>query len=122
MDKNQFITKTFKGALRAVIITIIMILVLSVVMTFVDLDAKVASITILVITVLSVMYGAIYSAKNINEKGWLVGMLVALCYMIMVYIIGAIFYKDLGMDLGDWFRLIVAVLVGSLSGMLGINI
>ena len=67
------------------------------------------------------MYGCIYATRKINNKGWLVGTLVALLYMILLYIVAIVWGKD-GLAVKDMWRLLLALVTGALSGMLGINL
>ena len=91
-------------------------------LSFTDISGRVVSVTFLLITCISIIYGAIYAAKKNNRKGWLTGLAVSLTYMLILYIISGLFFGDYSINTKDLTRLVIAVLVGVLSGMLGINI
>lgn len=120
-DKSSFIYMS-EGIIRSFIVTLLFLLIMSVVMKFVEFSSGLLSSFILVITLLSIVYGAIYSVRKIQKKGWIVGLCVAVIYMIMVYIIAAISGSITSLALKDLIRLLLAMVVGTLSGMLGINI
>lgn len=66
LNKNtEFIVQ---GLLRAIIITVIMLLIFAVILTFKDIGEKISSIIYLLITILSIMYGTIYAVRKINKK------------------------------------------------------
>jgi putative membrane protein (TIGR04086 family) len=122
MEEKGFYVKVGKGVLRATIITVILLIILAVVMSMLEINQQIISVYYLFVTCISIIYGAIYAARKNNRKGWLVGLIVAMLYMIVLYIISAIFFNDTSFGLKDLFRVILALIVGILSGMLGINL
>ena len=122
MEEKNFYILISKGVFRALIITIVMLIVLAVLMSTMSVESSVVSVYFLVATCASIMYGSIYSARKNNEKGWLVGIVVAILYMLVLYLISAIVFKDLGLDVKNLIRFTIALAVGALSGMLGINL
>ncbi|MCR1935271.1 TIGR04086 family membrane protein [Clostridium tepidum] len=111
-----------QGILRAVIFTVIMLLLFAVVLTFTDVGEKITSIIYLLITILSIMYGTIYSVRKINKKGWLIGLVISIIYMVIIYIISIVSGNTLTFGSDRFVRILLALILGILSGMLGINI
>ncbi|ENK1243052.1 TIGR04086 family membrane protein [Clostridium sporogenes] len=111
-----------QGILRAVILTVIMLLLFAVVLTFTDVSEKISSIIYLLITILSIMYGTIYSVRKINKKGWLIGLVISIIYMVIIYIISIVSGNTLTFGTDRFIRILLALILGMLSGMLGINI
>ena len=122
MDGKSAFIKVGNGVLRAVIITLLLLVLLAAIMSATDVGLQVISVYYLVVTCISILYGSIYAAKKNKRKGWMVGLLVALLYMIILYLISAIFFQDLAFTGKDLLRLAIALFVGALSGMLGINL
>ncbi|NLZ48549.1 MAG: TIGR04086 family membrane protein [Clostridiales bacterium] len=122
MEQRAFFTKVSMGVFRAVLITIVLLVVFSIIMTFKEVSTQFISVYYVVATCLSVVYGAIYSARKNNRNGWLVGILVAVLYMSLIYILSALLFKNFSFGTTELLRLLIAILVGALSGMLGINI
>lgn len=110
------------GILRSTILTVVFMIIYAVLITVMDLSDKVNSIFYLVTTVLSIMYGSIYAVRKINKKGWLTGILVATFYMLIIYVVSLIAGNTPGLDNRAIMRFLLALAVGALSGMLGINI
>ena len=111
-----------KGVFRGFLLTLILILIYSVVAAFIDISAVARSIFFIVGTSLAIMYGAIYTTKKIRKKGWIVGFIVAMIYILIVYIISLIAGREAALSINDFYRVLLAALVGTLSGMLGINV
>jgi putative membrane protein (TIGR04086 family) len=110
-----------KGVLRGCIITIVLAFLLALVQAFSSIGESALSVCILITSMLSIIYGCIYATKKIGSKGWLVGLMVSLIYMIVLYIAAIILGKD-AFSSKDLWRVLLAVVTGALSGMLGINL
>jgi putative membrane protein (TIGR04086 family) len=110
-----------KGVLRGCVITVIIAFILALIQTFSSIGESALSACILITSMVSIMYGCIYATRKINNKGWLVGFLVALLYMFILYIAAMIWGKD-GLAIKDIWRILLALVTGALSGMLGINL
>ncbi|KAJ53679.1 putative membrane protein (TIGR04086 family) [Clostridium tetanomorphum] len=121
MEKTNFLP-IGDGVLRSTIVTVIFMMVYAIIMSFVDISEKTNSIFYLVTTMLSIMYGTIYAVRKINRRGWLIGIIVAILYMLIIYIVSMIAGNTGGIGYKGIIRFILALAVGALSGMLGINI
>ena len=121
LEKNKFIFIA-EGVLRGIILTTILFLVLASIMTFTEVNNSFTSVFYLLTTLVSITYGAVYSAKKIQRKGWLVGLAMAIMYMIILYAVSIASNNSTGMDSSRIIRTILALVVGTLSGMLGINL
>ncbi len=110
------------GVLRASILTIICVLVYSLVTSYFPFSDTVTSVFLVIATLASVVYGSIYATLKMGNKGWLVGLLVAVFYMLILYIVSLCFGKSIGFGTKDILRFILALVAGSLSGMLGVNL
>jgi len=121
-NKNKFLY-IGKGVLGSFFLTLVLILILGIVSTFVEVSASIRAACFIVITSLSVIYGSIYSTKKIQKKGWLVGIIVAFLYIVIIFLVSLISgSKDFAINSTKLFMITLALLVGSLSGMLGINL
>lgn len=122
MEEKGMLIKVGKGALRSTVITIALLIILTIVMSLKDLSPQIISVYYLLVTCASIIYGSIYAAKKNNKKGWLVGLLVSVLYMVILYVLRFVFQHDDSITSKDFIRLALALLVGTLSGMLGINL
>lgn len=100
-----------------------MVIFYSILMRVIDLNSNVSSVVYLIITSLSVIYGAIYVARANGKKGWLSGMILSLVYMILIMCISGFMqgFKEI-LSLYAFYRILIALGMGALSGMLGINL
>ncbi|MDP4143974.1 MAG: TIGR04086 family membrane protein [Bacillota bacterium] len=120
--KRNLYVSVGEGVLRAFILTLAVLLIYAFILNFKDLEESTTSMVILVATLVSVMYGAIYASRKSGQKGWLNGMLVALLYMLLFYLVTVLGHGYAAITMGRVIKLILALIVGVLSGMLGINL
>ncbi len=111
-----------EGVLRGFSLTLGLILVYAVVSNFIDISANIRSLCLLVFSMLSIVYGVIYAAGKIKEKGWIIGLSVAFLYMIIFFITASIGGRTPVLSADDLYKVALAGVVGALSGMLGINL
>lgn len=123
MDRKYFLPIA-EGVLRGFILTLILILIYAAIMTFTDISSGVSSVFYMITTLISIMYGTVYSVRKIKKKGWVIGLIISITYMIILYLLYIISGKDstLIYNQSTLIRFALAVAVGILSGMLGINI
>lgn len=120
--KKRDLTYIGEGVLRGFFLTLFLILIYSIVCAYIDVKDIVTSVFIVVITALGIMYGAIYAVKKIKCKGWLNGLIVALIYMLAIYIISAINGRKFDISYYGLLRILLSLAVGMFSGMLGVNV
>lgn len=110
-----------KGVLRGCILTLIIAFILALIQTYSSIGESALSISLLLTSMISIMYSSIYASKKINSKGWLVGLLTSIVYILIIYIAALMWGKD-GINVKDLWRVLLALATGTLSGMLGINL
>lgn len=115
----QFIAK---GVLRSFVLTLSMILSYAVLSSFFDFSDDIKSACTVVIALISIAYGAIYASIKIRQRGIIIGIITALLYMSVLFITASAEHKSFYFTNSDIFKTIIAVVVGSLSGILGTNI
>jgi len=110
------------GVFRAGILTLIILVAYSIVTSYLPVSMKVTSVFYIVITLVSVLYGSVYAAKKAGEKGWLMGIMVAAIYMIVLYLVKVVGGGSTAIGMREVIRTTLALGIGTLAGMLGINL
>ena len=111
-----------EGVLRSILLAFALVFIYSILTLFITLSSGVTSMVLLVSSMLSIIYGTIVSTKKIRNKGWLVGIAVSILYMMILYLVSVISKESTPFSQEHIFRFSLAVIVGALSGMLGINV
>ncbi|MEY8000339.1 TIGR04086 family membrane protein [Clostridium sp. Mt-5] len=122
MERSNNYLPAIEGVIRGFIITVILLLIFAVVMTFIEVSSGVSYIVYLVTTIVSIMYASIYAVRKIGERGWLIGIIVTLLYLFILYIVSIISGNSAVIGMDGIKRLVLALMVGALSGMIGINL
>ncbi|MBZ9624226.1 TIGR04086 family membrane protein [Clostridium sp. FP2] len=111
-----------EGVFRASILTLIVLVAYSIITSYLTASMKVTSVFYIVITLVSVLYGSVYAAKKAGEKGWLMGIMVAAIYMIVLYLVKVVGGGSTSISMREVVRMALALGIGTLAGMLGINL
>jgi putative membrane protein (TIGR04086 family) len=111
-----------EGVFRAAILTLIVLVTYSIITTYLPASMKITSVFNIIITLVSVLYGAVFAAKKAGEKGWLMGILVAATYMLILYLVKFVGSGNAAIGMREVIRTALALGIGALSGMLGINL
>lgn len=122
MEKSNGYLPAAEGVLRGFIITVVLLLIFAVIMTFTEVSEKTSSTFYLVTTILSIMYGSIYAVRKIKRRGWLVGIIVTILYLLVLYVVSVVSGNASVIGPDRIPRVLLALFVGALSGIIGINL
>jgi putative membrane protein (TIGR04086 family) len=122
LEKGSNYLPAVEGVLRGFIITVILLLIFAVMMTFIDIGLRVRYIFYVITNILSIMYGVIYAVRKIGKKGWLVGIGVTLLYLFILYVVSVVSGNSAAISSYGVKRLLLDLIVGALSGMIAINL
>lgn len=122
MENSKYFKSVVKGTLGTIILSFIGISVLSLLMTKLVFSKGIFNMIYVIISLCSISLGAIIGARKNETKGWLVGFGVALGYYLVLFIISSSFSGEITFKLFDLTKLVIALTVGTLAGMLGINL
>ncbi len=123
-DKNEinYPITLLKGIVFSLIITVILIIVLALILTYTSLSEGIIPIVNSIIMILSIALGSIYVSVKINRLGWLNGALTGLLYILILVILGNMFVDSFKLDIFILFRILIALITGAVGGMIGINL
>lgn len=110
-----------KGILLSVVISLAAMGVLSVFVFFMNISDKTVSTFIFALTAISVFIGAFVLAKNIDSRGLLNGLLLAVGYFAVLLILSLAINGGISFDSHNLLRLVSILAAGMLGGVLGIN-
>lgn len=116
------ILKIFKGSILAIIITLVLLLITAIVLTYSNIPEKIVPLTIIIIASISILIGSIISTNNIKKMGLLNGALVGAIYMVTIYLLSSILVTGFSFNIKSILMLIFAIIAGMLGGIIGVNI
>lgn len=118
--KNNFLT-IIKNLGISYIITFILLAVFAFVINYTDFPSSAVSAVTVIIILLSITTTGIINGRRATEKGWLTGLISSGLYMIILYIVGSIVFRDFSINSNALLMILGGVLSGVLGGIIGIN-
>ena len=110
-----------KALCVALIASIILIAALSALLVFTSLPESTTGVAIILIIILSNIIGGIALSRKMRANGMIGGAISGILYAIALYLIGALFYNKVDINVGTWTILIISIFSGALGGIVGVN-
>jgi putative membrane protein (TIGR04086 family) len=110
-----------KGLLASYIVTIPAFLLFALILANLDFPQRLITPMVVVITVISVLTAGSVSTRGVRSRGWLNGGIVGLVYMIILYLLSSIIFKNFTIDRNVVTMTVIGVLAGAIGGIMSIN-
>ena len=111
-----------KGIFFAMCMSLIMILILSIILSFSNIKESVIMPTVIFISAFSILMGSFLVAKKIDAKGIVYGSVLGLIYMVILYLISSIMSFNFSLNMNAIIMIAFGVLGGAIGGVLGVNL
>lgn len=125
LDKTQVkqnIIRVIKGSITALILTLILLFIFSIILTYTSLQESTIVPVVIIITAISILIGSSISTIKIKKNGLLNGALVGFIYIFTIYIISSITYSGFSLNISSIIMIIGSILAGMLGGIIGVNL
>jgi len=110
-----------KSLCVALIISIILIAILSLLLVFTPLPESTTGFAIILVIILSNLLAGINLSKKMRANGMVAGSVSGIFYAVALYLIGAIFYNKVDINLGTLGMLLLSLISGAIGGIIGVN-
>lgn len=120
--EERNIIKIIKGSAISLILTIIMLILFSIILTYTNVNESIATPVIFVITIISILTGSIISVRKVKKNGLVNGAIVGGIYILTIYILSSVFVTTFALNMYAIIMIILSVLAGILGGIIGVNI
>lgn len=110
------------GLVFTLFINVILFILLALLITFTNFTDKYLQIIVAVVTFISIAIGALKSTKYVEKNGWLHGLIIGALYGLIIFLIGIGVVPGYSFNFAMLQKIILYVLIGTLSGMLGMNL
>lgn len=121
IDNNNFMN-IFKGIAISFILTLILLFLFSMILTYTNIDEKAISPVIIIITVISILIGSSLSTTKIKKNGLINGGIIGLIYILAIYIISSIVETGFSLNIYSIIMIILSIIAGMVGGIVGVNI
>lgn len=120
--ETGYFKQILKGDLLAFIFTILMLLIFSALLTYTSISESIIPQTIIIITGISILLGSSIGTMKMKTKGLLSGAVVALIYILAIYILSSVVNGNFAFNVYSIIMCITSVICGMIGGIIGVNI
>lgn len=121
INENKTIKNIIKGTGIALITTVILLLIFSIILTYTNIDEKVINPVIMIVTAISILLGSSLGNIRIKKNGLINGGIIGAIYIITIYLISSILNWKFSLNIQSIFMILIAIVFGILGGILGVN-
>ena len=119
--ENKIIINILKGVGIALISTIILLIIFSIVLTYTNIQENVINPVIMLITAISILIGSSLGNIKIKKNGLINGGIIGGIYILTIYLISSILYWKFSLNIQSIIMIIVSIIFGILGGIIGVN-
>ena len=121
INENKTIKNIMKGTGIALITTVLLLLIFSIILTYTNIDEKVINPVIMIVPAISILLGSSLGNIKIKKNGLINGGTIGAIYIITIYLISSILNWKFSLNIQSIFMIIIAIVFGILGGILGVN-
>lgn len=111
-----------KGIVTSVLITLILLFIFSVLLTYTDIKESTIPTVTIIITAISIFVGSSISTIKLNKNGLVNGGAIGFIYVFLLYIISSIVQTGFTLNTYSIITIILAIIAGMIGGIMGVNI
>ena len=121
INENKTIKNIMKGTGIALITTVILLLIFSIILTYTNIQENVINPVIMIITAISILLGSSLGNTKIKKNGLINGGIIGGIYIITIYLISSILNWKFSLNIQSILMIGIAIVFGILGGILGVN-
>ena len=125
LNKNELkqnIIRIGKGSVISILITLALLFLFSIILTFTTVNENTIMPVVIIITSVSILIGSSISTLKIKKKGMINGGIVGLIYIVTIYVLSSISGAGFSLGLNSIIMAISAIIAGMIGGIIGVNL
>lgn len=103
-------------------LSIFLLALFAVILTYTSVPESYISNVVFIISIVSILYAGKIATKKVKSRGWLIGSITGIVYMLILYLLSLIFTKRPVFDMHVLFIFAMGFLAGAIGGIFGINL
>lgn len=119
---NNGFMNIFKGIIISFALTLILLFIFSIILTYTNIQENTIAPVIIVITAISILVGSSISTIKIKKNGIINGGIIGLSYIAIIYIISSFVHTGFALNMSSIIMIIFSMLSGMIGGIVGVNI
>lgn len=120
--ESNYIKQILKGDLIALIFTIVMLLIFSIVLTYTSVPEAVIPQTIIIITGISILLGSSVGTIKMRTRGLISGVLISIIYIGTIYFFSSVINGDFSFNIYSLIMSLSSIVCGIIGGIIGVNL
>lgn len=121
-ENKQKITILIKTILFSILLTLILLFLYSILLSYTRVPESTIPIIIIIISGVSILISSIVCMLKIKNNGIVNGGIIGLIYMLVIYLLSSIVQTGFNLNIYSIIMIIVGVLCGMIGGIIGVNI
>lgn len=121
-EAKENLIRIIKGSGVALGITLLLLFIFAVVLTYTNIAESVIKPVIIIVTAISILIGSSLSTLKIKKNGLLNGAIVGFIYILSLYIISSITGSGFNLNIISIIMIAASVAAGMVGGIIGVNL
>ena len=121
ISENKTIINILKGVGISFIITLILLTIFSLILTYTKIQDNTIAPVIMIITAISILIGSSIGNTKIKKRGLINGALIGGLYIITIYLISSILNWRFTLNIQSILMIVIGIIFGILGGIIGVN-
>ena len=113
MEPMGNVKRIIKGSLISIAITIVLLILYSVALTYTNISESTIPMVTLIITGVSILIGSQIAATRIRKNGLVNGMGIGAVYILTIYLLSSIIAGNFAMSLFSTLMIVISVATGA---------
>lgn len=125
IDKNEMtqnIMRVIKGSIVAIILTLVLLFVFAIILTYTTIQENTIQPVVIVITAISLLIGSSMSTLKIKKYGFINGAAVGIIYVLTLYLLSSLTGTGFSLNINAIIMIVAAVVAGMIGGIIGVNL
>ncbi|CDB31554.1 putative membrane protein TIGR04086 family/integral membrane protein TIGR04097 family [Clostridium sp. CAG:575] len=121
IKEENMIINVLKGAGISLLMTVILLIIFSLLLTYTNIQENVINPVIIMITAVSILIGSSIGIGKMKKDGLINGAIVGVVYMIVIYLISSILNWEFKLNIQSIIMIGIGIAFGILGGIIGVN-
>lgn len=125
VKSNVFLNSIFKiikGIVISVLITLFMLFIFSIILTYTNVSEGIINPVIIIISGISILIGSILSTLKIKKSGIIYGGIIGITYFFILYLLSGLTGGGFSLTFLGFIFCLVCFICGMIGGIIGINL
>jgi len=121
INVNNSIKIIIVGSIVSFISLLILLLILSAVLTYTNIEESIIPISTIVINAVSILIGSSIATIHLKKNGITNGLMIGFIYMLIIYLISGVINSNFALELQSILLIIFGIITGGIGGIIGVN-